>query len=40
METVFPDPCDLFQQDNVTFHKEKVVQEQFEEHNDEFEVFT
>ena len=40
METVFPDGCGLFQQDNAPFHKAKKVQEWFEEHNNEFEVLT
>lgn len=30
----------LFQQDNAPCHKAKVVQEQFEEHSNKFEVFT
>ncbi|KAK3510356.1 hypothetical protein QTP70_004933 [Hemibagrus guttatus] len=40
METVFPDGCDLFQQDNAQCHKAKTVQEWFDEHNNEFEVLT
>uniref|UniRef100_A0A3P8T8H4 Small RNA 2'-O-methyltransferase n=1 Tax=Amphiprion percula TaxID=161767 RepID=A0A3P8T8H4_AMPPE len=35
---VFPDGCGLFQQDNVQCHKTKMVQEWFEEHNNEFKV--
>ena len=38
METVFPDGCGLFQQDNAPCHKEKIIQEWCEEHNYEFEV--
>lgn len=33
METMFPDGCDLLQQDNVASHRVKMVQERFEEHN-------
>ena len=33
METVFTDGSGIFQQDNVPYHKAKVVQEWFEEHN-------
>ncbi|KAK3515693.1 hypothetical protein QTP70_028532 [Hemibagrus guttatus] len=40
METVFPDGCGLFQQDNAPCHKAKMVQEWFDEHNNEFEVLT
>ena len=40
METVFPGGSGLFQQDNVPCHKAKMVQEWFEEHNNEFEVLT
>jgi len=40
METVFPGGCGLFQQDNAFCHKAKMVQEWFEEHNNEFEVLT
>ncbi|KAE8297395.1 Transposable element Tcb1 transposase Transposable element Barney transposase [Larimichthys crocea] len=40
METVFPDGSGLFQQENAPYHKAKVVQEWFEEHNNEFEVLT
>lgn len=36
METVFPDGSGLFQQDNST----KMVQERFEEHNNQFKVLT
>ena len=38
METVFPNSCGLFQQDNVACHKAKLVLEWFEEHNNEFGV--
>ncbi|KAK3535233.1 hypothetical protein QTP70_005025 [Hemibagrus guttatus] len=40
METVFPDGCGLFQQDNAPCHKAKMVQEWFDEHNNQFEVLT
>ncbi|KAK3537400.1 hypothetical protein QTP70_008852 [Hemibagrus guttatus] len=40
METVFPDGCGLFQQDNASCHKTKMVQEWFDEHNNEFEMST
>ena len=40
METVFPVGWGLFQQVNVLCHKAKMVQECFEEHNNEFEVLT
>ncbi|KAK3566845.1 hypothetical protein QTP86_004548 [Hemibagrus guttatus] len=40
METVFPDGCGLFQQDNAPCHKAEMVQEWFDEHNNMFEVFT
>ena len=40
METVFPDGCGLSQQVNVLCHKAKMVQEWFEEHNNECEVLT
>ena len=40
METVFTSGCGLFQQDNAPCHKAKMVQEWFEEHNNEFEVLT
>ncbi|KAK3570549.1 hypothetical protein QTP86_022085 [Hemibagrus guttatus] len=36
-EPVFRDSCGLFQQDNAQFHKAKMVQEWFNEHNNEFE---
>ncbi|KAK3566489.1 hypothetical protein QTP86_034054 [Hemibagrus guttatus] len=39
METVFPDGCGLFQQDNAPCHKAKMVQEWFDEHN-KFKVLT
>ncbi|KAK3570501.1 hypothetical protein QTP86_020077, partial [Hemibagrus guttatus] len=38
METVFPDGCGLFQQDNAQCHKAKMVQEWFDEHDNKFEV--
>ncbi|KAK3549732.1 hypothetical protein QTP86_007743 [Hemibagrus guttatus] len=40
METLFPDGCGLFQQDNAPCHKANMVQEWFDEHNNEFEVLT
>lgn len=40
MKTVFPDGCGLFQQIKASCHKAEVVQEWFEEHNNEFEVLT
>ncbi len=40
METVFPGGCGLFRQDNAPCHKAKMVQEWFEENNNEFEVLT
>ncbi|KAK3519523.1 hypothetical protein QTP70_033853, partial [Hemibagrus guttatus] len=40
METVFPDGCGLFQQDNAPCHKAKIIQEWFDEHNNEFDVLT
>ena len=40
METVFPDGCGLFQQDNKPCHKAKMVQEWFEEHSNKFEVLS
>lgn len=40
MKTVFPDGCGLFQQVKASCHKAEVVQEWFEEHNNEFEVLT
>ncbi|KAK3549087.1 hypothetical protein QTP70_031342 [Hemibagrus guttatus] len=41
METVkgFPDGCGLFQQDNAPCHKAKMVQEWFDDHSNEFEVW-
>ena len=39
-ETVFPDGCGLFQEDNVPYLKAKMVQEWFEEHNNGFEMLT
>ena len=38
MEKVFPDGYGLIQQDNAPFHKAKMVQEWFEEHNNKFEL--
>ncbi|KAK3539724.1 hypothetical protein QTP70_012747 [Hemibagrus guttatus] len=40
MEAVFPDGCGLFQQDNAPCHKAKMLQEWFDEHNNQFEVLT
>ncbi|KAK3522147.1 hypothetical protein QTP70_026962 [Hemibagrus guttatus] len=40
METLFPDGCDLLQQDNAPCHKAEMVQEWFDEHNNQFEVLT
>ncbi len=41
METVFPGGCGLFRQDNAPCYKAKMVQEWFEENNNnEFEVMT
>ncbi|KAK3525669.1 hypothetical protein QTP70_004315 [Hemibagrus guttatus] len=40
METVFPDGCGLFQQDNAQCHKAKMVQEWFDKQNNQFEVLT
>ncbi|KAK3553900.1 hypothetical protein QTP70_012922 [Hemibagrus guttatus] len=40
METVFPDGCGLFQRDNAPCHKAKMLQEWFDEHNNEFEELT
>ncbi|KAK3523387.1 hypothetical protein QTP86_029885, partial [Hemibagrus guttatus] len=40
METLFPDVCGLFQQDNVPCYKAKMVQKWFDEHNNQFEVLT
>ncbi|KAK3568332.1 hypothetical protein QTP86_004231 [Hemibagrus guttatus] len=40
METLFPDGCVLFQQDNAPCHKAEMVQEWFDEHNNQFEVLT
>ena len=35
MDSVFPDGCGLFQQDNVPCHKAKIAQDWFEEHKNE-----
>ncbi|KAK3534421.1 hypothetical protein QTP86_015225, partial [Hemibagrus guttatus] len=40
METLFPDGCGLFQQDNAPCHKAEMVQEWFDDHNNQFEVLT
>ncbi|KAK3511397.1 hypothetical protein QTP70_007233 [Hemibagrus guttatus] len=40
METVFPDGCGLFQQDNAPCHKAKMVQEWFDEHKNKSEMLT
>uniref|UniRef100_A0A8P4G4M8 Transposable element Tcb1 transposase n=1 Tax=Dicentrarchus labrax TaxID=13489 RepID=A0A8P4G4M8_DICLA len=40
METVFSDGSGLFQQDNAPCHKAEMVQEWFEEHNNDFRVLT
>ncbi|KAK3519768.1 hypothetical protein QTP70_003892 [Hemibagrus guttatus] len=40
METLFPDGCGLFQQDNALCHKAEMVQEWFDDHNNQFEVLT
>ncbi|KAK3558608.1 hypothetical protein QTP86_021665 [Hemibagrus guttatus] len=40
METLFPDGCGLFQQDNAPCHKAEMLQEWFDEHNNRFEVLT
>lgn len=40
METVIPGGCGLSWQDNATCHKAKMVQEEFEEQNNELEVLT
>ncbi|KAK3560338.1 hypothetical protein QTP86_006422 [Hemibagrus guttatus] len=40
METLFPDGCVLFQQDNAPCHKAEMVQEWFDDHNNQFEVLT
>ncbi|KAK3524459.1 hypothetical protein QTP70_029308, partial [Hemibagrus guttatus] len=37
METMLSDGCGLFQQDIAPCHKAKMVQEWFDEHNNEFE---
>ena len=38
IETLFPDGCGVFQHDNVRYHKAKIVQDWFEDHDNEFEV--
>ncbi|KAK3528676.1 hypothetical protein QTP70_007720 [Hemibagrus guttatus] len=40
METLFPDGCGLFQQDNAPCHKAEMVQEWFDDHNNQFEMLT
>ncbi|KAK3567781.1 hypothetical protein QTP86_026451, partial [Hemibagrus guttatus] len=40
METLFPDGCGLFQQDNAPCHKAEMVQEWFDDHNNQFEELT
>lgn len=40
METVFPNVWGLFQYDNVSCHKTKMVHKWFEEHNSKFEILT
>lgn len=35
----FPDLCGLFQQDNLLFHKAKILQQWFEEHYSEYEEY-
>ena len=40
METVFPEGCGLFQQDNALCLKAKMGQEWFKAHSNEFEVST
>ena len=40
METIFPDGCGFFQQDNTPCKKTNMFQEWFEEHNNKFEVLT
>ncbi|KAK3533242.1 hypothetical protein QTP70_013655 [Hemibagrus guttatus] len=40
METLFPDGCVLFQKDNASCHKAKMVQEWFDDHNNQFVVLT
>ncbi|KAK3563503.1 hypothetical protein QTP86_030370 [Hemibagrus guttatus] len=37
---VLPDGCGLFQQDKAPCHKAKMLQEWFDEHNNQFEVLT
>lgn len=40
METVFPNGSGFFHQDNVLCYTAKMVQVQFEEHNNVFKVLT
>ncbi|KAK3547569.1 hypothetical protein QTP86_025468 [Hemibagrus guttatus] len=40
METLFLDGCGLFQQDNALCYKAEMVQEWFEEHNNQFEMLS
>ncbi|KAK3513336.1 hypothetical protein QTP70_012369 [Hemibagrus guttatus] len=40
METLFPDGCGLFQQDNAPCHKAEMLQEWFDDHNNQFEELT
>uniref|UniRef100_A0A671YBG6 Tc1-like transposase DDE domain-containing protein n=1 Tax=Sparus aurata TaxID=8175 RepID=A0A671YBG6_SPAAU len=40
IQTVFPDGSGFFQRDSTPRHTAKIVQEWFEEHNDEFTVLT
>ena len=39
MAKVFPDGSGLFQQDNAPCHKTKMLQEWFEEHNNQFKLW-
>ena len=39
-QTVFPNGIGLFQQDNALCYTAEIVQEWFEEHNNEFKVLT
>ena len=40
MESVFADDCGLFQQNNALCHQAEMVQKWFEEHSNQFEVWT